>query len=452
MIRLKLVDRLKAAFSRQGLAPQEIATPVQWIEIAVLSLGSVALAWAIRPHDPALAQVAFPWLWLVPVLLALRYGVLPGLLSSLVLVANEILALQAGLVPGEFSINTLFGGGVLVMLCGEFSDVWRDRNQRMEETYLYVTERLSRLTKRHLLLNLSHDRLEQEMLTRPGSLRDALVRLRSLSMAQGATDQALPGAQGLLQMLSQYVNIEAAAVYTLAPSQEGDTLGPQVASMGEPEPLTADDELLVLALQEGKLVHIASQETSLPRQTTQLVVAPLVAGDSQLIGVLAVTRMPFFALNTENLQLMLVLLGYYADNLGSAHGVDEVQRRLPSAPVLFAQELARLMHLHDKVGLTSQLVVLRFENSHGVEMVADFLRVKRGLDLYWQTFDQDVAVLVVLMPFASAAAKDGFVLRLENWLETRLHGDFVSLGVHVHAVDLDQPEPLAQLAHAVEAK
>ncbi len=452
MIRLKLVDRLRAAFSRQGLAPQEIATPVQWIEITVLSLGSVALAWAFRPHDPALTQVEFPWLWLVPVLLALRYGVLPGLLSSLALVANELLALRAGLVPGEFSVNTLFGGGLLVLLCGEFSDVWRDRNQRMEESYLYLSERVSRLTKRHLLVNLSHDRLEQEMLTRPGSLRDALVRLRNLSMSQNESGQALPGAPGLLQMLSQYVNIEAAAIHTLMPQPDGYALGAQVASLGEPEPLTKDDELLVLALQEGKLAHIASQETSLPRQTAQLVVAPLVAGDSQLIGVLAVTRMPFFALNSENLQMMLVLLGYYADNLGSAHGVEEVQRRLPTVPVLFAQELARLMNLHDKVGLGSQLVVLRFENNLGPEMAADFLRIKRGLDLYWQTFDQDTAVLVVLMPFASAAAKDGFVLRLENWLDDRFHGDFVSLGVHLHAVALDQPEPLIRLANAVGDK
>lgn len=450
MIKFTLVRRLQGAFSQQGLAPQEIATPVQWVEIVALSLGTVALAWWIRPLDPALTLVSFPWLWLVPVLLALRYGVLPGMLGSLVLVANQMLALKLGRLSGEFPINTLFGGGLLVLLCGEFSDVWRDRNQRMEETYLYVTERLSRVTKRHLLLNLSHDRLEQEMLARPGTLRDALVRLRGLCMQESSKSAVLPGAQGVLQLLSQYVNIESGAMYALVPADDSYALGQQVASLGEPVALTPEDELLTLALQQGSLAHIASQETSLPRQTQQLVVAPLVAGDDQLIGVLAVTRMPFFSLTTENLQMMLVLLGYYADNLGSVAGVVDLQRLLPTMPVLFAQELARVMHLYRRVHITSHLVVLRFESSHGAEMVADFLRIKRGLDLYWQTVDRDTPVLVVLMPFAAAPAKDGFVRRLEDWLVARFQGDFVSLGVRLRSIDLSQPDSLAQLARAVE--
>jgi len=450
MIRLKLVKRLKAAFGQQGLAPQEIATPVQWVEILVMSLGTVALAWWLRPQDPTLAQLPFPWLWLIPVLLALRYGVLPGLLSSVVVIANQALALQAGLAGGEFSVNALFGGGLLVLLCGEFSDVWRDRNQRMEETYLYMTERLSRLTKRHLLLNLSHDRLEQEMLARPGTLRDALVRLRRLCMTDASTTADLGGAPGLLQLLSQYTNIETAALYALKHGPGGYVLGQQVAALGDPVPLGPDDELLTLALQQASLVHIASQDASLPRQTQQLVVAPLVAGDDQLHGVLAVTRMPFFSLTTENLQMMLVLLGYYADNLVSAPAVLAVQQRLPDMPVLFAQELARVMHLHQRIGITSHLVVMRFGQANGSELAADFLRIKRGLDLYWQTFDQDTAVLVVLMPFASVAAKGGFLLRLENWLETRFHGDFVTLGVQVQTINLAQDDPLLRLAHAVE--
>jgi len=450
MIRLKLVQRLKAAFSKQGLAPQDIATPVQWVEIAVLSLGAVALAWMVRPHDPTLAQLAFPWMWLVPVLVALRYGVVPGLLSALVLVADSVLALRLERLPGEFPIDTLFGGGLMVLLCGEFSDVWRDRNQRMEETYLYVTERLSRLTKRHLLLNLSHDRLEQEMLVRPGTLRDALVRLRGLCMNEPAQGDKLPGTQALLQLLSQYVNLESAAIYLLEPTAEGYTLGPAVARLGDPAVLTVDDELLKIALEQGSLAHISGQESSLPRQTQHLVVAPLVAGDDRLIGVLAVTRMPFFSLTTENLQMLLVLLGYYADNLGSMAGVQAIQQRLPGMPVLFAQELARVMHLYRRVRIVSHLVVMRFDSPQGDEMLADFLRIKRGLDLYWQTLDGRTPVLVVLMPFASAAAKDGFVLRLEDWLRTRFHGDFVSLGVHLRAIDLSQADPLPQLANALE--
>jgi len=449
MIRLKLVQRVRALFSEKGLAPQELATAEQWVEVAVMSVGAVALAWYVQPQDPTLAQETFPWLWLVPVLVALRYGVLPGLLSGVVLVCNEWLALQLDRLPGDLPVNSLFGGGLLVLICGEFSDVWRDRNRRMEETYLYVTERLSRLTKRHLLLNLSHDRLEQEMLVRPGSLRDALVRLRNLSMNSQPNDQALPGAAGLLQLLSQYVNIESATIYTLDEREGSYVLGASVASLGEPEPLAADDELLKLALETGNLAHIASQDVSLQRSTSQLVVAPLVSGESHLIGVLAVTRMPFLSLTVENLQMMLVLLGYYADNLHSADGINAMKSRLPAMPVLFAQELSRMMHLYAKLHIVSHLVVIRFENGRGEEMVADFLRVKRSLDLYWQIELNNVQMLVVLMPFASNAAKDGFHQRLEGWLESRFNGDALSLGVHLKMISLEVPDPLGALAKAM---
>lgn len=450
MKRTGVVQWMMVAIGRGAFAPQETATTVQWVEIAVISFGVVALSWWISPHDPTLAQHNFPWLWLAPVLIALRYGVMPGLLSGSLLVANVWLALHLGRLASDFSAAPLFGGGLLVLMCGEFSDVWRDRNKRMEETYLYVTERLSRLTKRHLLLNLSHDRLEQEMLARPGSLRDALARLRALSLDQSNQNESMPGSAGLLQLLSQYVNIESAQIYTLQPKGTSYALGKPVASLGEPVALQPDDQLLMLALEKESLVHIASQEVSLERPTSQLVIAPLVAGDNDLVGVLAVTRMPFFSLNLENLQMMLVMLGYFADNLRSAKGVVAIQQRVPGIPVLFAQELTRMISLHSKIGLTSHLVVMHFGGARHTEIPAEFLRIKRGLDLYWQTFVLDTPVIVILMPFATAAAKDGLLHRIEAWLADRFQGDFQSLKIRLDVIDFDSQDPLDALDNAVK--
>lgn len=446
---LKILQQLKALFTREGFAPERIGTLEQWIEIVAISLGAVAVSWFARPGDPTLSQLSFPWLWLAPVLIALRYGVLPGLISGTVLLVNGWIATQLGRAPVDVSAAPMFGGGLLVLLCGEFSDVWRDRNRRMEETYLYVTERLSRLTKRHLLLNLSHDRLEQEMLARPGSLRDALVRLRSLTLDLDKRDQPLPGADGLLQLLSQYVNIEAAQIFTLVEKNGTYALGALAASLGDPDVLLPDDELLTLALETGSLAHIAGQDISMRRRTSQLVVAPLVAGDSQLIGVLSVTRMPFFSLNVENLQMMLVLLGYYADNVGSAFGVASIQKQLPGMPFLFAQELARTLRLHEKIGMASHLVVMRFHGSRGHEIADNFLRIKRGLDLYWKTVVNNFPILVILLPFASSSAKDGFLERVEAWLESHFKGDFVSLDVMLHVIDFDVRDPLSHLKEAM---
>jgi hypothetical protein len=253
----------------------------------------------------------------------------------------------------------------------------------------------------------------------------------------------------LLQLLSQYVNIESAQIYLLEPHDGSYTLGRPVARLGDPILMVHEDGLLSLALETGSMAHIASQEASLERNTSQLVVAPLVAGDKELVGVLAVARMPFFSMTVENLQMMLVMLGYFADNLRSANGVVAIQQRLPNMPIVFAQEMARLLNLYQRVGLSSHLVVMHFNGVRRKEIPEEFLRIKRGLDLYWQTFADDVPILVVLMPFASVSAKDGFLLRVDHWLMNRYEGDFESLKIRLTVINFAAPDPVAELAAAV---
>lgn len=445
MARFGFSGLMRRLTSAETLAPEQVVARAQWTEVIVIPVLAVVLGWVIKPEDPMLSQSQFPWFWFAPVLISLRYGVLPGLLGSIPILINFLVAEKMGLVADDFSLRFFFGAGLLVLVCGEFSDVWRDRNARMEETYLYVTERLSRLTKRHLLLNLSHDRLEQEMLARPGSLRDALARLRTMVIAADGNTPAMPAAQGLLQLLSQYVNIESATLYLVSPGNSDPVLGPSVAQIGEPAPLTANDELLKLALETQSLAHIASREVSLERQTHQLVVAPLVAGNDTLIGVLAVTRMPFFSLNVENLQMMSVILAYYADNIRTASRVAEIQQRLPSMPAMFAEELARMQMMQDKVGIPSHIAVMTFNGPLHHEIAAEFLRIKRGLDLYWQTSLHGQPAIAVLMPFASASAKEGFIHRIELWLQSRFKGSYESLDVHVRAIDFAREDPLEAL-------
>lgn len=446
---------MSSLFKRQAaanaLAPEQILARAQWLEVALIPLLAIGIAWLASPDDPVLTNRLFPWLWLAPVLIALRYGVLPGLLACIPLLVNWLLASHWGLASDQQSLEFFFGGGVLVLLCGEFSDVWRHRNLRMEETYLYVTERLSRLTKRHLLVNLSHDRLEQEMLARPGSLRDAMVRIRAIAIERSEFAERLPGSVSLLQLLAQYVNIESAALYTLEARGADRVLGEQVAALGEPDELAPDDALLRLALESSSLAHIASEDVSLESQTRQLVVCPLIAGDDTLIGVLTVTRMPFFSLNVENLQMMSVILAYYADNIQHAPQVREILTQLPTMPTMFAEELMRLILIHKKVGIASQIVVMTFNSPQGREIATEFLRIKRGLDLYWQTQINGVNAIFVLLPFASAAAENGFVQRLDEWLIGRFGGNFDSLAIRLRSINFDQDDPLVVLSEIVQA-
>lgn len=442
-------------FKRFRWRTQKVVAPesdhLDWkrSESLAIPLITLALAWTVQPNDPTLSHASFPWLWFAPVLVSLRYGVTWGLVSILPLIANWMLAHRLGLVGDELSLNYFFGGGLLVLICGEFSDVWRDRNQRMDETNLYVVERLSRLTKRHLLLNLSHDRMEQEMLVRPGSLRDALVSLRTTVARTPDAGEQLAAAGGLLQLLSQYVNIQSAILYSVQVNGEDLRLGSEQARIGEPIPLDPDDPLLAMVLQEGHLTHIATKDVSLERTSKQLVVAPLIGGNDQVTGVLSVTAMPFISLTESNLQMMAVVLGYYADVIRVSPLLAQIQMTLPTIPIQFAEEMVRMLGIFQRNDVSSFLVVMKFAGDKRVDVRAQFLRVKRGLDVYWETESKGVPVIVVLLPFATPAAKDGFIQRCDTWLNNQFDGSFDTLQIRVDAIDFAEHDPVIALAESL---
>ncbi len=449
MLRSHLRRLLRRAYRARLMAPVLLGRWYQSVEVLLIPAAAVALGWLVKPQDPLLVQSLFPWIWFAPALVALRYGVTSGLAGCVPLIIGWYLAERFGRLPASLDLEYFFAGGLLVLLCGEYSDVWRDRNLQLEESNIYLAERISRITKRHLLLNLSHDRLEHEMLARPNSLRDALVRLRTITTG-GDASGPMPGAQELLQLLAQYVSIESAALHTLVPRGENHVLGQTVVQLGEPEVLEPEDELLRLALQQRQLAHIAGHDLSLNRDTQQLVVAPLIAGSDNMIGVLSVTRMPFFALNVENLQMMSVILSYYADSVCSGPAVRALQQRLPGMPVQFAEELARMLGLRERTGMSSQIIVMRFEGELRQNIPAEFLRIKRGLDVYWQTEVQGQPVVAILMPLASPAAVAGFTLRIEHWLDSRFHGTVESMGVRLRPIDLSGEDPVQALAAALQ--
>jgi hypothetical protein len=434
-------------FSGDTLAPEDGPSRARWLEVVLIPLLLIGLAWLVRPQDPLLLSAAFPWLWFGPVLIALRYGVFSGLIAGVLVLIDWGVADALSVAGQEFPRDYFVGGALLILLCGEFSDVWRDRNLRMDETNLYVTERLSRLTKRHLLLNLSHDRIEQEMLARPGSLRDALARLRDLVISGDRQAEALPAARSLVQLLAQYVSIESAALYTAQEVGGNIRLGEPVATLGDPTPLTADDQLLSLALEKRSVAHIAGEEVSLQRGSRQLMVAPLIASDDSLVGVLAVSKLPFFSLNVENLQMLAVIVSYYADNIRVAPEVAEILKRIPGMPVMYAEELARMRRMQNRIGLSSHIVVMTFAGEHKEEIPSQFLQIKRGLDLYWQTFVKGNPVIAVLMPFASPAAKEGFVQRIDGWVRGRFGDSPENLRIGLRAIDFSIEDPVAVLEY-----
>ena len=438
---------MRLNFSR-WLAP--IGNPVAaGIETLVLPVCMLALGVCLNPADVLFVRTQFGWPWLAPLVLALRYGPLPGLGGAMVLFLGWF-ALE-GMNIGARDLPKLYflGGLITVMLAGEFSSIWRTRVRRAEATQEYLDRRLDSLTHTHYLLRLSHDRLEQELFSRPVSMRDALAGLREI--ASKATDGGVfPAGDAFLKLCSQFCQIERAA---LVPVVGGKLLADQIHCLGASFEIVTSDPLVQYAVETGLLCHVASKDVELRADSRYLVVASVsdVAGISH--GLLIVDALPFFALHEETLQMLNLMLGYYGDSLSSAALVMPVQVLWPGCPSAFALELQRLTHLRQVSEVPSTLVSLEFTPELGEEDLPQrILRQQRSLDVTW-LLGSDPAVpraILAILPLAREAAVEGYFARIELWLEKQLATTWEGAGIRYRSWRIGEEDPLLLLKRVLE--
>jgi len=177
----RLSKRATSAFTGSPLGKLADVGVQPWVvlfETLLLPAVMLLIGFVISPRDPLWVHAEFHWAWLAPLIVSLRYGPLAGLGASGVLLAGWL-----GFNFGDYDLFPqvfFLGGLIMTMLVGEFSSLWRARTRRAESVQHYLDQRLEHLIRQYYLLRLSHDRLEQELIGRPMSMRDALKTLRGL--------------------------------------------------------------------------------------------------------------------------------------------------------------------------------------------------------------------------------------------------------------------------------
>jgi hypothetical protein len=185
------------------------------------------------------------------------------------------------------------------------------------------------------------------------------------------------------------------------------------------------------------------------------VISPILTSGDQLLGVLVVTRMPFFALNEDTLRTLSLLLGLYADSVVVSDDVGQVMTRVPRCPYDFADELVKLIRMQRDFGINSHVVVLQFgAHPERVDMILFATRLRRRFDVQWQFGggDRESTGIANLMPLASDIAVRGYLERMESALKDRFGGDFESLHVRPYVISMEQHDPLAVLGRIVNGE
>jgi hypothetical protein len=408
-------------------------------ETLALPMLAVALGLWLSPDDPFWVKSDFPWAWLAPVLVSLHYGTLAGVAASGVLVLAWLVLAVGGWLLSPFPHLYFLGGFILVLLTGEFSGLWMRRVRRAETLSNYLNEQLKRLTEQYYLLRLSHDRLEQELLTRPLTLRDALERLGQNIQNKPLADSA----RTLLDLLAQYAQLERAALY---PIRDGVLSLEPVAVLGEPFALDPLDPLVRYALDQGRLAHVRDM---LDRASSRYrVVAPVAAKGEAPTLLLVVERIPFIALDEETLLGLDLLLRYYADGLAMERLAAPLLAHYPDCPPTFALELIRLTHLASEYRVPSSLVVFHFApEALAADLPRALSRLSRGPDLEW--FVEPSARLLVILPLTGEAHVEGYTRHIEQWFAEHGRRQLGEAGVRLRRLSLGEP-PLTLLARALE--
>jgi hypothetical protein len=416
--------------------------PVELLRIMaenlVLITAALVFSHWLAPEDPFGINAQFPWIWIVPVLLALRYGTIDGVLGAALMLTAWLLPEPWGMTGGPneppFPQEYFLGGLVLVLVAGQFADVWNSQLSRIRSANAYLDERLISLTRTHYLIRLSHQRLEQELLVRPVMLSDLLTELRPITPEDSGR---LTNADNLMRMLTGSCELENAGLYRVT---NGVVESSPVSSVGETFELNTTDPLLTMAMEDKVCMHVRAAEATL-YHSSYLVCAPVRASSGDMIGMLVVRTMPFFALNEENLQFITVLLGYYADGLMKSRAIHPIHTLRPNTPPEFALELVRMKRLYDSSAIDSSLVGFSFPVANNGQAHFEYLRrIKRATDIAWELETSKRHVLVLMMPMAGPAAVEGMLNRMDAAMREQFDMTLAEAKVGVHTAGMSAAE------------
>jgi len=392
------------------LAPPKLGV-MAWLEAPLLVVLAVLAGFLVRPDDPLIFQGGIRWSIVVVLLVALRYGSLLGSVGMLTLLLAWFACKAIGLYPeSPFPELTFLGGYIIVLITGEFADMWRVRLDRAESRAGYTLDRLQNLTQRHVLLRLSHDRLEENLLVRPYTVRDALLSLRDVMMDE-SHDEILPAGDELLNLLADYCQLQRGGLYAVTNGR----IDPQpVALLGQNQPLSIDDRLLRHAYENRQMAHV--QMAGDGYDGIYWVAAPVMNSGGELIGMVVVERMPFLSIHQETLQLFGLLLNFYADVVQHGPEVDDLIEFWPSMQPVFGRELVALNRLALAKKVDTTLVLFTPDDSAQSRQIVEALyRGRRNLDGYWW-LDYDEYQLMLLMPMTGPSSFESFLRRVEEWL------------------------------------
>jgi hypothetical protein len=380
-----------------------------WFEAILLPALALMLTHFLVPQDPLLIQQPFPWLLLVPLLIALRYEMLPGVLATGILAAVSWFHPY----PEEVLLPDIAGTLLVTLIAAEYASYWRRKESGRALREEITATRMQQLSDDLYVTRTSLDRLEQSLMYQPVSIRSALHELRDdLCESQGVLDQLL--LKKVLYFLNQLAGVQVASWL----HWEAGAAHPQpLATLGHAVDWDGADPVARAALAEGRSQQLAGLQ--LDRIHRYLSVHVHVE-EKQSRELLCIEDMNFLAINFESMMIIEVFFQYLCNYRSAWFLAAQLLERWPDCPVNFAadlRQLSTLARIVPEVGIC-QRYYFRL-GQEGKELARRIENLRRGLDVYWAHETDEVLLVLALLPFVGTSAADGQRERVETELQRR---------------------------------
>jgi len=378
------------------------------------------------------AHFDYPWWWLAPLAIALRYGLTYGMTAGLVLVIGNFMEIWLLGMARTQPSGEIVGGLIATYLAGLYSTYSQSRLIETGSSLEYLEQRLESLTRIFYVTRLSHARLEENLITKSNDLRSALDAIATELEKAGPMDSELPRQplQHMLQLLAFYGRLGTAGVFPVAHGRVSQTA---VAFHGPEFTLLLNDPLVVGVIESIQLAYYSVDQILAGEDSAYRVVIPMVAADGTLLAIIVVVELPLLAVDEENLLTLSAMTAFTADAMRAGQLSHAVRLEVPSCPAEFALEWRRLGHLRHRATVHSSWVRLT-PAANPERGVIDLIQsVRRGLDQYWcYPLDAGQSGLLVLLVLAGQGATEGFVQRINTLCRERFGRDLKQLGWNEH--------------------
>ncbi len=394
-----------------------------WLEAMLLPALVLLLTYWLVPKDPLLLQQPFPWLILLPLLIALRYEFLPGALSALILGS----ALLWHPYPVDSFLSVAAGTLLMTLIAAEYASYWRRRESGRALQEEITNTRLRQLADDLYVTRISLDRLEQSLLYQPISVRSALHELREeLNQREGHFDAAL--VHKLLYFFNQLAGVQVASWLHFA---HGQSRPHQLAGLGQATEWDGADPVAKRALQEGRSQQLADLELERIHHYLSVHLHDNGNGGREL---LCIEDMSFFAIHAEGIKTIEVFFQYLCNYRDARLASQELLSIWSDCPVDFATDLRQLQTLARIVPQVGTCLRYVFRAGAAAEEITSrIVQLRRGLDVFWVHQQEEQVLLLALLPFAGSNAALGQRGRIEQemkkccarfWDEAFLAADF----------------------------